>query len=258
MMRSREERGSGIRPSLEPEASTPGTHRPTVAPAPTPEPKTKPKANNARVFQRNIAGAGSTPSSDLVRIDNLPLIDMWSSGVLQTHVWGALDEGCNSTCHSVSWGKLAERRLKALGRTFPWVDSKTKSFAGLGATSNTLGKHRLPFRIEKSSTTLGGVLESHEIDTPARNPLLLSLFAQSAPDLIKDMRSCACSICNDGGSMSHVPLARCSETGLLLLCLSTFPECAQHLTSPKARPRCRPLRPRGVSRASREFWTQVP
>ena len=61
---------------------------------------------------------------------------------------------CKSTCHSVSWGKLAEQRLKALGLTLPWVDSKNKSFAGLGATSSTLGKRRLPFSIEKGSTAL--------------------------------------------------------------------------------------------------------
>ena len=50
-------------------------------------------------------------------------------------------------------------------------------------------------------------------------------------------------------AMSHVPLARCSETGLLLLCLSTFqedlPECVKHLRDPKARPRSRPLKPQG-------------
>ena len=176
-------KGRGTPPS-EPKALSPEPSR-SAAPAPKPEAKAKPRWNNPRVFPRNIAGAGSTPQGDLVRIDNLPLIDMWSSS--EVHVWGALDEGCNSTCHSVSWGRLAEQRLKALGLTFPWVDSKTKSFAGLGATSSTLGKRRLPFSIEKGSTTLGGVLESHEIDTPARNPLLLSLFAQSTLGLIKDM-----------------------------------------------------------------------
>ena len=179
-------KGRGTPPS-EPKALTPEPSRSKAAPAPKPEPKAKPRRNNPRVFPRNIAGAGSTPCGDLVRIDNLPLIDMWSSS--EVHVWGALDEGCNSTCHSVSWGRLAEQRLKALGLTFPWVDSKTKSFAGLGATSSTLGKRRLPFSIEKGSNMLGGVLESHEIDTPARNPLLLSPFAQSTLGLIKDMRT---------------------------------------------------------------------
>ena len=63
------------------------------------------------------------------------------------------------------------------------------------------------------------------------------------------MRTCTCSIRNDDGSMSHVPLARCSETGLLLLCLSTFqedlPECVKHLRDPKARPRSRSLKHQG-------------
>ena len=152
------------------------------------QPKQGPKGrwnNQPMVFPRNIAGAGSTSSGDLVRIDNLPLVNMWDPS--ETRIWGALDEGCNSTCHSTAWGRLAEKRLKALGLSFAWVDSKTKSFAGLGSTSNTLGKRRLPFSIAKGDTTIGGVLESHEIDTTARNPLLLSLFAQSMLGLIKDI-----------------------------------------------------------------------
>ena len=163
---------------------------------------------------------------------------MWDPS--ETRIWGALDEGCNSTCHSTAWGRLAEKRLKALGLSFPWVDSKTKSFAGLGSTSNTLGKRRLPLSIAKGDTTIGGVLESHEIDTTARNPLLLSLFAQSTLGLIKDMKTCTCSIRNHDGSTSHVPLARCHETGLLLLCFSTFsedlPDCVRELKDPKDRP----------------------
>ena len=72
------------------------------------------------VFPRNIdiAGAGSTSSGDLVRIDNLPLVNMWDPS--ETRIWGALDEGCNSTCHSTAWGRLADVRLKALhGLEFP-------------------------------------------------------------------------------------------------------------------------------------------
>ena len=56
------------------------------------------------VFPRNIAGAGSTSSGDLVRIDNLPLVNMWDPS--ETRIWGALDEGCNSTCHSTAWGRF--------------------------------------------------------------------------------------------------------------------------------------------------------
>ena len=106
----------------------------------------------------------------------------------------------------------------------------------------------MPFSIAKGDTTIGGVLESHEIDTTARNPLLLSLFAQSTLGLIKDMKTWTCSICNHDGS-THVPLARCSETGLLLLCLSTFsedlPDCVRELKDPKHRPQGSKDRSRG-------------
>ena len=83
------------------------------------QPKQGPKGrwnNQPMVFPRNIAGAGSTSSGDLVRIDNLPLVDMWDPS--ETRIWGALDEGCNSTCHSTAWGRLADERLKALGLSF--------------------------------------------------------------------------------------------------------------------------------------------
>ena len=66
-----------------------------------------------RIFPRNIAGAGSTSRGDLVRIDNLPLVNMWDP--TETHVWGALEEDCNSTCHSTTWivckaGRLLDAR----------------------------------------------------------------------------------------------------------------------------------------------------
>ena len=45
---------------------------------------------------QNVALAGCDVSyqSDLVRVDNLPVVDMWSPD--EDHVWGALHEGCNS------------------------------------------------------------------------------------------------------------------------------------------------------------------
>ena len=36
------------------------------------------------------------------------------------HVYVALDEGCNTTCHSEHWGNIAESKLKSLGLSFPW------------------------------------------------------------------------------------------------------------------------------------------
>ena len=100
-------------------------------------------------------------------VDTLPVVDMWSPE--EDHIWGALDEGCNSTCHSKAWGELAEDRLRAFDLTFPWIDGSTKSFAGLGASTKTLGKRNLPFCIQVGEDSLAGAMESHEVDTEAQN-----------------------------------------------------------------------------------------
>ena len=60
-------------------------------------------------------------------------------------------------------------------------------------------------------------MESHEVDTAARNPLLISLFAQSTLGLVKDMSTCTCTI-----QGKVLELARCADTGLLLLNLSQY------------------------------------
>ena len=206
----------------EPEADEqPGSHGPGSAP----EASSMPRTAQGRRWQprpplggpHNVALAGCDVSyqSDLVRVDTLPVVDMWSPE--EDHIWGALDEGCNSTCHSKAWGELAEDRLRVFGLTFPWIDGSTKSFAGLGSSTKTLGKRNLPFCIQVGEDSLAGAMESHEIDTSAFNPLLVSLFAQANLGLIKDMAHCKCYI----GDL-EVPMARCAHTGLLLLCLSQF------------------------------------
>ena len=145
------------------------------------------------------------------------MVDLWSPS--ETHIWGALDEGCNSTCHSRAWGDLVEWKLKSFGLGFPWVDSEAKYFTGLGSTTGTLGRRKLPFclSLDKGHDTLAGVMESHEVDTAARNPLLISLFAQSTLGLVKDMSTCTCTI-----QGKVLELARCADTGLLLLNLSQY------------------------------------
>ena len=105
------------------------------------------------------------------------------------------------------WDELAEDRLRHHGLIFPWIDSSAKSFAGLGSSTTTLGKRNLHFCIQVGEDSLAGAMESHEVDTEAFNPLLVSLFAQAKLGLIKDMA---------------VPMARCAHTGLLLICLSQF------------------------------------
>ena len=210
----------------EPEADDPpaGSHGPGDASGASSMPRTAqgkrpPPRDDLAVLVdlKNVALAGCDVSyqSDLVRVDNLPVVDMWSPE--EDHIWGALDEGCNSTCHSKAWGELAEDRLRHHGLTFPWIDSSSKSFAGLGSSTKTLGKRNLPFCIQVGEDSLAGAMERHEVDAEAFNPLLVSLFAQAKLGLIKDMAHCRCYI----GDL-EVPMARCAHTGLLLLCLSQF------------------------------------
>ena len=206
----------------EPEADDqPGSHGPGEAPGASSSSRTaqgrrwQPRPPPGGPHNVALAGCDVSYQSDLVRVDTLPVVDMWSPE--EDHIWGALDEGCNSTCHSKAWGELAEDRLRAFGLTFPWIDGSTKSFAGLGSSTKTLGKRNLPFCIQVGEDSLAGAMESHEVDTEAFNPLLVSLFAQAKLGLIKDMAQCRCYI----GDL-EVPMARCTHTGLLLLCLSQF------------------------------------
>ena len=165
-------------------------------------------------------------TADVVAVDNIRMVDMWSPS--EKNVYGALDEGCNATCHSRAWGRLAEEKLKGFNLSFPWMDATTKSFAGLGATTKTLGKRKLPFclSLDFGLDTLAGIMESHEVNTEARNPLLISLFAQATLGLVKNMRTCTCLI----GS-KELELSRCVHTGLLLINLTAFKERSEPLPS---------------------------
>ena len=114
-------------------------------------------------------------NADVVAVDNIKMVDMWSPS--EKNVYVALDEGCIATCHSKAWGRLAEQRLKAFNLSFPCMDAAAKSFAGLGSTTKTFSKRKLPFclSLDHGHDILVVVVESHEVDTDARNPLLISL-----------------------------------------------------------------------------------
>ena len=60
-------------------------------------------------------------------------------------------------------------------------------------------------------------MQSHEVNTEARNPLLISLFAQATLGLVKNMRTQACFM----GS-KELELSSCVHTGLLLTNLTAF------------------------------------
>ena len=130
--------------------------------------------------------------SDPVPFGNLPRVDPWDPN--DNRIWAA-QKGCNSTCHSKSWGELASTKLVRMGLKLDWEHKVSKEFAGLGATTKTLGKCKrntlFAIRINddtgKGIDTLTGLPSSHEIDTKESNPMLLSLFAQQSLRLVKDL-----------------------------------------------------------------------
>ena len=67
-------------------------------------------------------------------------------------------------------------------------------------------KRNLPFYIQVGEDSAAGATESHEVDTDAYNPLLISLFAQAKLSLIKDVAQCRCHIgvrSPNGSMFSH-------------------------------------------------------
>ena len=183
-------------PSEDPPGSQgPGDAAPGASSMPRTAQRKRPQPPSSSTGSQTVALAGCDVSykSDLVRVDNLPVVDMWSPD--EDHV--------NSTCHSKAWGELAEGT---------WIDSSAKSFAGLGSSTTTLGKRNLPFCIQVGEDSLAGAMESHEVDTEAFNPLLVSLLAQAKLGLIKNMTQCRCYV----GDL-EVPMARCAHTGVLFM-----------------------------------------
>ena len=185
--------------------------------AQTKRPPPKPPSSSSGSQNVALGGCDFAYQSDVVRVDNLPVVDIWSQMRTKYGAHWVKLVTRNSTCYSKAWGELAADRLKHHGLTCPWMDSSAKSFAGLGCSTNTLGKRNLPFCIQVGEDSLAGAMESHEVDTDAFNPLplLRSLVAQAKLGLIKDVAQCRCYI----GDL-EVPMARCSHTGLLLICLS--------------------------------------
>ena len=109
----------------EPGRYQPGSHRPGEAPGTSSSSRTaqgrrwQPRPPHGGPHNVALAGCDVSYQSDFVRVDTLPVVDMWSPE--EDHIWGALDEACNSTCHSKAWGELAEDRLRAFDLTFPWM-----------------------------------------------------------------------------------------------------------------------------------------
>ena len=146
---------------------------------------------------------------------HLPEVDMWDSNSKDLYV--ALDEGCNTTCHSEVWATMAEDKLKKHGLDMPWISAEGKSFLGLGSTTKTQGQRTIPFALRlKDGEAVPGTMDSHQISGTQKTPLLLSLYAQASLGLVKNMKK-GIVMMESNGKCKELELARCKTTGLLLL-----------------------------------------
>ena len=118
----------------------------------------------------------------------LPTVDLRTSDKL----FATLDEGCNSTCHTVGFAERAREVLQGYGRIFGELEGEGTSYKGLG-TIKSKGKRAIPWGIEMLKKTkltmtpsschkgfIQGAILSHEIENPSNDLyMLLSLHAQA-------------------------------------------------------------------------------
>ena len=90
-------------------------------------------------------------------------------------VYVALDEGCNSTCHSSYWMSMAEKKFECLGCRIDCLSKDGKTFAGLG--SRVVVSCRFPFDWMMKGPSSMAFCKSHQL-TEGKSPMLLSLHAK--------------------------------------------------------------------------------
>ena len=113
-----------------------------------------------------------SPFEDDLECSLLPVVDVLND----EHVWGVLDEGCNSTVCGHEWMEACKAKLKNMGFEVPLQSDEQKAFKGLAGNVRTKGGYRIPFVLEpEGGKKLPGVLETYvvgELGDPT--PLLLS------------------------------------------------------------------------------------
>eukprot|EP00435_Cladocopium_sp_Y103_P050664 s1856_g15.t1 len=156
-----------------------------------------------------------SPLEDELECDALRVVDILNDD----HVWGVLDEGCNSTVCGHEWMETCKAKLKILGFDVPMQSDVQKAFKGLAGDVRTKGRFRIPFVLEpEGGRKLPGVLETYVVGEPGDpTPLLLSQHAQAALGLVKDMATSTCTLGKDGPTLK---LHRTKDSGLLCICLS--------------------------------------
>ena len=177
----------------------------------------------------NAYMAVSTDQATGVVMLDLPVRDIMDPN--DPNIYAALDEGCNSTCHSSKWGEMCNQKLKRFGVEFKWMESSSNpSFVGIGDKTKTLGMRAMPFGfLAHGDHVVKGKLESYEIDNGS-TPMLLSLYAQCTLGMIKDLEHGKVSV-KIGQTRREIPLYKCKKSGLLLVNLT---EGLFHLDESKA------------------------
>eukprot|EP00435_Cladocopium_sp_Y103_P044934 s3831_g12.t1 len=166
-------------------------------------------AHAAHAAPSHAAYVALSPLEDDLECDALPIVDILND----EHVWGVLDEGCNSTVCGHEWMETCKAKLKVLGFDVPMQSDVQKAFKGLAGDVRTKGRFRIPFVLEPE-----GVLETYVVGEPGDpTPLLLSQHAQAALGLVKDMATSTCTLGKDGPTLK---LHRTKDSGLLRICLS--------------------------------------
>ena len=152
---------------------------------------------------------------------NLPTVDVMDPD--DPRVYAALDEGCNTTCHSSAWGEMATKKLEARGYSFQWKeDADAPTFIGLGSKSTTKGRRSMPFALQAQDgeESIYGHLEPYEASADG-TPLLISLYCQVALGMIKDLTRRTVSVMKKGQKvhdsivqvLTHGPTPFESHTG---------------------------------------------
>lgn len=166
---------------------------------------------------RGFMAVRSDPDTGDVTLD-LPIVDVMSMD--DPDIYAALDEGCNSTCHSQQCAEMCDTKLRKYGVAFKWVNHEVTSFVGIGSKTGTCGSRSMPIALEATDgSVIQGKLESYEIQGKTSTPLLLSLYAQVTLGMIKDLSAGKIYV-TVNSTQRELPLAKCSKTGLLLLNLT--------------------------------------
>ena len=160
----------------------------------------------------------------------LPTVDLRKTDKL----FATLDEGCNSTCHTVGFAERAREVLQRYGRIFGELEGEGTSYKGLGMIKSK-GKRAIPWGIEllKKSTLImtpgschkgfiQGTILSHEIENPSNDLyMLLSLHAQASLGFVKDVAAGTVYLKHQD---AYVQLYAVEGCDLRAVCISDFPD----------------------------------